>query len=81
MRPLPVGGKADVLGIEVATGRNGHAPGGIWLNFAIGNGFLYTGDFSTESILYAYDPPPPPYPPPLAGEGEIEKSSPACGGG
>ena len=57
VRPLPVGGKADVLGIEVKTGRNGHAPGGIWLRFAIGDGFLYTGDCSTESILYAYDPP------------------------
>ena len=59
VRPLPVGGRADVLGIAVETGRNGHAPGGIWLRFAIGDGFLYTGDFSTESMLYAYDPPPP----------------------
>ncbi len=58
VRPLPIGGKADVLGIGVETGRNGHAPGGIWLRIAIGDGFLYTGDFSTESILYAYDPMP-----------------------
>ena len=58
-RPLPVGGSADVLSIAVETGRNGHAPGGIWLRFSVGNGLLYTGDFSTESILYAYDPPPP----------------------
>ena len=57
VRPLPVGGIADVLGIAVATGRNGHAPGGIWLHFAIGDGLLYTGDYSTESALYAYDPP------------------------
>ena len=56
-RPLPVGGRGEVLGIGVETGRNGHAPGGIWLRFAIGDGLLYTGDFSTESILYAYDPP------------------------
>ena len=48
---------ADVLGIAVTTGRNGHAPGGVWLHFGIGGGFLYTGDYSTESILYAYDPP------------------------
>src|SRR5580704_11742009 len=48
-RELPVAGKADVLGIAVATGRNGHAPGGVWLHFAIGGGFLYTGDYSTES--------------------------------
>ena len=57
-RQLPVGGQADVLGIAVATGRNGHAPGGVWLHFAVGGGFLYTGDYSTESNLYAYDPPP-----------------------
>ncbi len=56
-RPLPVGGTADVLGIAVATGRNGHAPGGVWLHLAIGGGLLYTGDYSTESVLYAYDPP------------------------
>ncbi len=56
-RPLPVCGKTGMLGIVVQTGRNGHAPGGIWLHFAVGGGFLYTGDYSTESILYAYDPP------------------------
>lgn len=56
VRPLPAGGKADVLGIEVSTGRNGHAPGGIWLHFATGGGLLYTGDWSAESLLYAYDP-------------------------
>jgi len=56
-RPLPVRGRAEVLGIAVETGRNGHAPGGIWLNFAVGDGFLYTGDICAESILYAYDAP------------------------
>ncbi len=56
VRPLPVGGEADVLGIAVATGRNGHAPGGVWLHFAVGDGFLYTGDYCVESVLYAYDP-------------------------
>jgi Cft2 family RNA processing exonuclease len=56
-RVLPVGGKTDVLGIAVVTGRNGHAPGGIWLNFAVGRGLLYTGDYCAESVLYAYDPP------------------------
>jgi Cft2 family RNA processing exonuclease len=57
VRPLPIGGSTDVLGIEVTTGRNGHAPGGVWLHFAIGGGVLYTGDWSAESILYAYDRP------------------------
>jgi Cft2 family RNA processing exonuclease len=56
-RPLPLGGTGEVLGIAVTTGRNGHAPGGVWLHFGIGEGFLYTGDWSAESILYAYDPP------------------------
>jgi Cft2 family RNA processing exonuclease len=58
LRPLPIGETGEILDIEVKTGRNGHAPGGIWLRFNIGDGFLYTGDYSTESILYAYDPPP-----------------------
>jgi Cft2 family RNA processing exonuclease len=57
VRQLPLGGTGDVLGIEVTTGRNGHAPGGVWLHFAVGGGLLYTGDWSAESILYAYDPP------------------------
>jgi Cft2 family RNA processing exonuclease len=60
LRPLPVSGNGEVLGIEVETGRNGHAPGGVWLRFAIGGGFLYTGDYATESVLYAYDPPTQP---------------------
>jgi Cft2 family RNA processing exonuclease len=58
VNPLPVRGEGDVLGIRVETGRNGHAPGGIWLRFHGGTGLLYTGDYSTESALYAYDPPP-----------------------
>jgi Cft2 family RNA processing exonuclease len=56
-RILPIRGRSEVLGIALETGRNGHAPGGIWVHFEIGRGFLYTGDYSTESILYAYDPP------------------------
>ncbi len=56
-RELPISGQTEVLGIAVTTGRNGHAPGGIWLHFAVGGGLLYTGDYSAESILYAYDPP------------------------
>ena len=47
-----------MLGIPVDTGRNGHAPGGIWMRFHGGTGFLYTGDYSTESALYAFDPLP-----------------------
>lgn len=54
---LPLVGRGEVLGIQVETGRNGHAPGGIWLHFSVGAGLLYTGDVSAESVLYAYDPP------------------------
>ena len=56
-RPLPIGGETDVLGITVETGRNGHAPGGVWLHFRSSGGLLYTGDICTESLLYEYDPP------------------------
>jgi Cft2 family RNA processing exonuclease len=55
-RPLPLG-SSSIMEIPVETGRNGHAPGGVWLSFRIGDGFLYTGDISAESVLYAYDPP------------------------
>lgn len=55
---LPLRGSAQVLGVRVETGRSGHAPGGIWIHFALGDGLLYMGDHSRESILYAYDEPP-----------------------
>ena len=58
-RTLPVRGIADVLGVRVDAGRSGHAPGGIWIHFALGDGLLYMGDHSSESIVYAYDAPPP----------------------
>src|SRR6516162_5336941 len=29
----------------------------LWRHFGIGDGLLYTGDYSAESALYAYDPP------------------------
>jgi Cft2 family RNA processing exonuclease len=82
VRALPVAGRGDVLGIEVTTGRNGHAPGGVWLHFQIGGGFLYTGDWSTESILYAYDPPAKPAAVALVdcSYGTYEKTLGACWG-
>jgi Cft2 family RNA processing exonuclease len=56
-RTVPIRGTTEVLGIPLETGRDGHAPGGVWLHFGIAEGFLYTGDYSAESALYAYDPP------------------------
>src|SRR5688572_7164910 len=56
---LPLHGETEVCGIKVRTGRNGHAPGGIWLRLDVGDGLLYTGDYGVESPIYAYDAPPP----------------------
>jgi hypothetical protein len=55
---LPLRGGTDICGVRVRTGRNGHAPGGVWLHFELGGGLLYTGDFGVESPVYAYDEPP-----------------------
>lgn len=59
LNPLPLRGRVDLLGIQVTTGRNGHAPGGVWLHLAVGDGLFYAGDMSFESELYAVDEPPP----------------------
>lgn len=56
--PLPLTGTAEVCGVSVTTGRNGHAPGGIWLHLAVGAGLVYMGDHSLESNVYAADEPP-----------------------
>ncbi len=56
---LPQTGETQIAGLSVQTGRAGHAPGGVWLRVNIGGGLLYMGDHSTESRLYAFDPPPP----------------------
>ena len=55
---LPVQGATTVCGIRIRTGRDGHAPGGIWMHFEVGDGVLYTGDYSVESPVYAHDEPP-----------------------
>jgi Cft2 family RNA processing exonuclease len=55
---IPIRGHAQVLGVEIATGVDGHAPGGVWLRLAVGEGLLYMGDHSVESALYAFDQPP-----------------------
>jgi Cft2 family RNA processing exonuclease len=79
-RPLPIRGTTEVLGIPLETGRNGHAPGGVWLHFGFDEAFLYTGDYSAESALYAYDPPSRPAATALidCSYGDYEKPLPAC---
>ena len=56
---LPLAGESDVCGVHVRTGRNGHAPGGVWLHLEAGDGLLYMGDYNVESAVYANDTPPP----------------------
>jgi glyoxylase-like metal-dependent hydrolase (beta-lactamase superfamily II) len=56
---LPVNGTVEIGGMTVRTGRNGHAPGGIWMHFGVADGVVYMGDYCVESPLYAFDPPPP----------------------
>lgn len=55
---LPVRGNTAIEGIVATVGRNGHAPGGVWFHFPADGGFLYTGDWSSESALLPFDPPP-----------------------
>lgn len=59
LNSLPLSGQIDLFGIKVTTGRNGHAPGGVWLHLGVGNGLFYAGDMGFESELYAIDEPPP----------------------
>jgi Cft2 family RNA processing exonuclease len=56
---IPIRGRCEIAGIAVETGANGHAPGGVWMRLAVGDGLLYMGDYSFESRLYVLDPPPP----------------------
>lgn len=58
VRSLPLQGEIEIAGVAVRTGRCGHAPGGVWLHFPAGDGFLYMGDNSVESSLYAWDQAP-----------------------
>lgn len=59
LNSLPLRGQIDLFGTKVTTGRNGHAPGGVWLHLGVGDGLFYAGDMGFESELYAIDEPPP----------------------
>jgi hypothetical protein len=58
VRLLPLSGTLDIAGIKVTTGQAGHSLGGVWLHLALGDGLFYSGDFSLESTLFAFDAPP-----------------------
>jgi Cft2 family RNA processing exonuclease len=51
---IPMCGRADILGLGIETGANGHAPGGVWIKLAAGEGLIYMGDHSVESRLYRF---------------------------
>lgn len=55
---LPEQGETEIAGLRLTTGRNGHALGGVWFHFAIGDGLFYSGDWSEESDWFALDLPP-----------------------
>jgi Cft2 family RNA processing exonuclease len=57
-QPIPSRGRAIVAGVEIETGVDGHAPGGVWLRLKVGAGLLYMGDHCVESAVYAFDSPP-----------------------
>lgn len=56
---LPEQGETVIDGVTLTTGRNGHAMGGVWMHFALGEGFFYSGDWSEESDWFPFDLPPP----------------------
>lgn len=58
IRELPEQGISEIDGVRLTTGRNGHALGGVWFHFALGNGLFYSGDWSEESEWFAFDEPP-----------------------
>lgn len=59
VRLLPEQGETVIDGVRLNTGRNGHAMGGVWMHFAIGDGLFYSGDWSEESDWFPFDVPPP----------------------
>lgn len=59
-RPLALGRTVLPDGLVVTCGRSGHAPGGVWLHLAVGDGLFYAGDMAFDSVVFAVDREPPP---------------------
>jgi hypothetical protein len=57
--PLPLHGEAQVCGITFERAATDHAPARVACISTSEGGLLYMGDYSMESLLYAYDAPPP----------------------
>ncbi|WP_128291181.1 MBL fold metallo-hydrolase [Afifella aestuarii] len=57
-RELPAQGETEIAGLRAKTGRNGHAIGGVWTFLDVAGGFIYMGDHTDESNVFAFDPPP-----------------------
>jgi len=57
-RLLPMQGVVEVAGLHLTLGRNGHAPGGVWIHVAAGEGLLYCADLGFRSNAFPLDPPP-----------------------
>ncbi|UGA53591.1 MBL fold metallo-hydrolase [Vibrio sp. VB16] len=55
---LPANGCSDIMGIQVQSGSNGHALGGLWFHFNVEGGLFYSGDYCLESDTYRFDFPP-----------------------
>lgn len=56
---IPLRGRFRLGALQLLTGRNGHAPGGVWFHLCSNKGITYMGDWSKESILLPFDLPPP----------------------
>jgi hypothetical protein len=52
---LPYAGAASIEGLELLTGRAGHAPGAVWIRIGGEQGLLYSGDVSDEGVLYPFE--------------------------
>lgn len=56
---IPERGHFDFNGLQLATGRSGHAPGGVWFHLETPKGgLIYTGDICLESAALPFDPLP-----------------------
>lgn len=57
---LPLSGQVTVGDFTLTTGRNGHAPGGVWLHLAAAGAdtLFYAGDIMPDSPAFPFDSPP-----------------------